>query len=283
MELLGGYIGCGLYVTGFVVVLKVCYKGPYNYWLGGPFRQKGEKNKMSENIDKIKEILNKIELDLSNSKSLTEKDFDYFELPEIISNIIEYLQPLLYPYEMAIYWYMFNNSILKKETNVLRVSTRGLGKPKTVVTSSSGQSEGLSYGAVQDALVGLEKKGVIKKVGDTNREGTLYQIALPEEIEICNEFMKEKSITEPIPVNEKMEIDFYNIKENRYKIFERDGYKCHYCKKQLTRFSATLDHIEPVSKGGDNSFNNLITACLHCNSKRTNNEVMDAIIKGISD
>lgn len=59
-------------------------------------------------------------------------------------------------------------------------------------------------------------------------------------------------------VNDHKELDFYNIQENRYKDFERDGYKCHYCQKQLTRFSATLDHIQPVSKGGDNSFNNLL-------------------------
>lgn len=215
----------------------------------------------------------------TNNKTIT-NDFSYFELPEIISNIIDYLQPLLLPYEMAIYWYMFNNSILKKETNYIRVSTRGLGKPKTVITSSSGQSEGLSYGAVQDALLGLEKKGVIKKAGDTNREGTLYQIFLPEEINVCKEFMQLKAATDPLPVDEKKDVDYYNIKENRYKIFERDGYKCHYCGKLLTRFSATIDHIQPVSKDGDNSYENLITSCLHCNSKRTNNDVMDAILHG---
>ncbi|MDE2118063.1 MAG: HNH endonuclease, partial [Betaproteobacteria bacterium] len=68
-----------------------------------------------------------------------------------------------------------------------------------------------------------------------------------------------------------------NVSENRYKVFERDGYKCHYCGKQLTRFSATLDHIQPVSKGGDNSFENLVTACLHCNAERGNKPVMDFV------
>jgi 5-methylcytosine-specific restriction endonuclease McrA len=75
------------------------------------------------------------------------------------------------------------------------------------------------------------------------------------------------------------ELDFYNIKENRLKVFERDSYKCHYCGKQLTRFSATLDHIQPVREGGDNSYDNLITACLHCNSQRGSRAVMDVIIR----
>ena len=172
---------------------------------------------------------------------------------------------------------MFRHGILRTGENHIRVSTKGLGKPKTVIKSSSGQSEGLSYGSVQDALMVLEKKGVIKKVGDTNREGTLYQIYLPEEIEICRERMKEVIIEELPIIDLKKEADYYNIKENRFKIFERDSYKCHYCEKQLTRFSATLDHIQPVSEGGDNSFDNLVTSCLHCNSKREVKLVMDII------
>ncbi len=83
----------------------------------------------------------------------------------------------------------------------------------------------------------------------------------------------------PKPVDETREVDFYNIAENRLKVFERDGYKCKYCAKQLTRFSATLDHIQPVSKGGTNTMDNLVTACLHCNSSRGSRPVMDAIKK----
>ncbi len=54
-------------------------------------------------------------------------------------------------------------------------------------------------------------------------------------------------------VSEK-DLDYYNVRENRIKVFERDDYKCRYCGKQLTRFTATLDHAKPLSEGGDNSF-----------------------------
>ncbi|NQT96259.1 MAG: HNH endonuclease [Candidatus Marinimicrobia bacterium] len=234
---------------------------------------------MKEEINKIKELLDKIEKsqDTEMEKSF-KQSFELFELPEIVSSIIDYLQPLLLPYESAIYWYLFRHSIINNGDNHIRVSNRGLGKPRTVLTSSSGQSEGLSYGAVQKALSGLEEKGAIRKVGDTNREGTLFQIFLPDEIEICQQRMKEIQVEELPKIDPKKEADYYNIKENRYKIFERDGYKCHYCDKQLTRFSATLDHIQPVSECGDNSFDNLVTSCLHCNSKRGAKPVMEAII-----
>jgi len=88
----------------------------------------------------------------------------------------------------------------------------------------------------------------------------------------------EKSQSREIkPIDTKKELDYYNVRENRLKVFEHDGYKCRYCEKQLTRFTATLDHIQPVSRGGDNSFDNLVTSCLHCNSRRGNRPVMDII------
>lgn len=78
-------------------------------------------------------------------------------------------------------------------------------------------------------------------------------------------------------IDPKKELDYYNVKENRLRVFERDGYKCYKCGKQLTRFSATLDHIQPVSKSGDNSYDNLVTCCLHCNSKRGAKPIMDIL------
>ena len=70
-------------------------------------------------------------------------------------------------------------------------------------------------------------------------------------------------------VDIETDVVYYNVRENRHQIFERDRYKCAYCGKQLTRFTATLDHIKPVSDGGDNSYDNVTTACLACNSEKT--------------
>ncbi len=98
---------------------------------------------------------------------------------------------------------------------------------------------------------------------------------IPEEIEECRKLMQKAEKKEHAAVDEKKEADFYNIRENRTKIYERDEYKCHYCAKQLTRFTATLDHITPVVEGGDNGYENLITACLGCNSRKNKKPVGD--------
>jgi 5-methylcytosine-specific restriction endonuclease McrA len=59
------------------------------------------------------------------------------------------------------------------------------------------------------------------------------------------------------------------------RLYERDGYKCRYCDKQLTRFTATLDHITPLAELGDNSFGNLATACFNCHSRKHKRPVGD--------
>lgn len=230
----------------------------------------------NQHTEQIRQILDKIDKDsLLNENSPTAIK-DMFELPSIISSVVDYLQPLLVPYEIAIYWYMFRHSVIDLEKQYIRVSVRRL--MKGVVLSNSGQSDSLSYGTVQKVMLGLESKKVIAKSGDTNRDGTLYKVCLPEEIDICREYkMNIEQRQELKAVREAKDLDYYNIQDNREKVFERDNYLCHYCGKQLTRFSATLDHIQPVSQGGTNEIDNLVTACLHCNSQRGCRPVQDYI------
>lgn len=233
---------------------------------------------MKDKIEQIRGLLDQLENESSDTDALQfSKNYNALELPSIVSTIVEFLHPLLTPYEIAIYWYLFNNSIVKTGEQYVRASTRGLS---SIAKSASGKSDDLSYGVVKKTLESLKDKGAISIVGDTNRDGTLYKVSIPDEIVGCVELMEKNLAADAEQVNIHKELDFYNVPENRLKVFERDGYKCHYCEKQLTRFSATLDHIQPVSKGGDNSFGNLITACLHCNAERGNKPVMDFVTKG---
>jgi len=54
-------------------------------------------------------------------------------------------------------------------------------------------------------------------------------------------------------------------KKLRFEVFKRDGFKCAYCGKSPPTVTLEVDHIEPVSKGGMDDINNLITACFDCN------------------
>jgi hypothetical protein len=231
---------------------------------------------MNDEISQIRALLDKLEKDAGNEDDVAFiRNFNALELPQLISEVVDYLQPNLTTYEAAIYWHLFRHCMLSKGQQYVRASVRGL--MKGVVESSSGHTKNLSYAAVGSALKGLEDKRAISKAGDTNREGTLYKLHLPEEIEICQKMKKQANAISEKPIDTEKELDYYNVAENKSKIFERDEYKCYYCKKQLTRFSATLDHIQPVSRGGDNSYNNLVTSCLHCNSSRGNRPVSEIL------
>jgi 5-methylcytosine-specific restriction endonuclease McrA len=46
--------------------------------------------------------------------------------------------------------------------------------------------------------------------------------------------------------------------------------KCVFCNHKLTDKNATIDHIIPISKGGNNCQLNLIPCCIECNSERGN-------------
>ena len=55
------------------------------------------------------------------------------------------------------------------------------------------------------------------------------------------------------------------IRVNRHRIMRRDNYSCAYCGSKK---SLTIDHIIPKSKGGDNTWKNLVACCLPCNFKK---------------
>lgn len=51
----------------------------------------------------------------------------------------------------------------------------------------------------------------------------------------------------------------------RFRILERDGFRCRYCGRGSATVELQMDHIVPVSKGGSNDDDNLLTACKDCN------------------
>ncbi len=57
-------------------------------------------------------------------------------------------------------------------------------------------------------------------------------------------------------------------KFNRKAVLKRDYYICQYCGYSGTSSQLSVDHIIPRSLGGENSFNNCVTCCKPCNSKK---------------
>lgn len=64
----------------------------------------------------------------------------------------------------------------------------------------------------------------------------------------------------------------------RFEVFKRDQFKCQYCGKAAPEVVLHVDHINPVSKGGDNDILNLVTSCVDCNSGKSNRLLTDNTI-----
>jgi hypothetical protein len=60
-------------------------------------------------------------------------------------------------------------------------------------------------------------------------------------------------------------------KELRFEIFQRDNFTCQYCGKTKNEaVKLEVDHIQPISTGGTDDYNNLITSCKECNQGKSN-------------
>lgn len=67
-------------------------------------------------------------------------------------------------------------------------------------------------------------------------------------------------------------------RKQRFDVLNRDLFTCQYCGKRPPEAILEVDHIKPVSKGGDNSISNLITACKDCNVGKYDRELPDAAL-----
>lgn len=60
------------------------------------------------------------------------------------------------------------------------------------------------------------------------------------------------------------------VKFTRRNVFLRDKYTCQYCVKVFPEAKLNLDHVTPRDKGGRTSWENIVTSCVPCNSRKAN-------------
>jgi 5-methylcytosine-specific restriction endonuclease McrA len=66
---------------------------------------------------------------------------------------------------------------------------------------------------------------------------------------------------------------------SRKNILLRDRYTCQYCLKTLPSGELTLDHVQPRSRAGDSSWENLVACCITCNNRKGNRTPDEAGMK----
>ena len=92
--------------------------------------------------------------------------------------------------------------------------------------------------------------------------------AVPERIRL-----KIKELGNYIPEVEKINLPSQNL-PRRYALLIRDRFICRYCDKIITIDSDyEVDHIIPVSKGGNDGYENTVVSCRNCNQKKGDTDI----------
>lgn len=198
-----------------------------------------------------------------------------FQGNKLMQEFVDFLLPLLKPYEVTIYLYLLRKSHLGTGSPQVRVGKRTISKDCGQGTRSV---SGGSFKHITNVLKALESKDCIS-IGDTTPDGTLYRVALPCEVPAVRKRMTASNVS-------VMPLNYYSDPRLRKELFERDKWKCQYCGEKVTDKNVTLDHRVPQAKNGTDLPENLATCCFVCNSiksGKTYEEAAPAILASIRE
>ena len=63
-------------------------------------------------------------------------------------------------------------------------------------------------------------------------------------------------------------LPYREVRFSRRNVFYRDRNRCQYCRKVFPQRELNLDHVMPLSRRGSSGWENVVTACVSCNSRK---------------
>lgn len=132
---------------------------------------------------------------------------------------------------------------------------------------------------LQSAVLLLNQNYEPLTVLRARRAVTLLLLGKVDLIENVNgQAMRSIRITVPLPSIIRLKyfvrIRRKEISLTKKNIIKRDNHRCQYCGKKSGMM--TTDHIIPRALGGDDSWENLVCACLECNNRKGNRSLREA-------
>lgn len=70
-----------------------------------------------------------------------------------------------------------------------------------------------------------------------------------------------------------------SLRFNRRNLFARDDHRCQYCGDAFPNNQLSFDHVVPRSHGGETTWENVVCACLSCNTKKGGRTPKEARMK----
>jgi hypothetical protein len=176
--------------------------------------------------------------------------------------------------ERAVYSYLVRHSRLEGKLR-LHFSIASLGRGTC-----------LSGGPVREAVRRLVQQGALRLV-QRSKAGHVVEVRLPEEIRAARvrdgqawlggaggrerggrADGRARALNGQALAATLEDTDFMQSKALRQAIHSRERGQCFYCLRRLTSTVRCLDHVVPRVQSGQNSYRNLVSCCLECNSQK---------------
>jgi 5-methylcytosine-specific restriction endonuclease McrA len=115
-------------------------------------------------------------------------------------------------------------------------------------------------------------------VCNTQRAVGLLMVGKAEIVENGRGYIRTASSVFPRPSVIRLEHMIHrprpSVKLTKREIFRRDHFTCQYCGQIAPHL--TVDHVVPRFRGGESSWENLVTACPQCNRRKGGHTVQEA-------
>ena len=166
------------------------------------------------------------------------------------------------PVDRIVYGCLLRHSLLEGKPHV-RFSIKWLA-----------QRTNLSTGAVRPSVRRLAVRGALRLLQRT-KKGHFVRVVSPREIRSARLHDLSAVPSGHELIVELADADFLQTRGLRAAIHDREAGLCFYCLRRVLRPRRCLDHVVPLARGGSNSYRNLVSACMECNSEKGETSAKD--------
>lgn len=112
------------------------------------------------------------------------------------------------------------------------------------------------------------------KVISWERAIIMYFLGKVDVVESYDEELRSPSLTMQMPavvrLKRQPQAARRSIKFSRVNVFTRDNFRCQYCGSRKRAQELNYDHVVPRHRGGRTTWENIVSSCYPCNSRKAN-------------
>jgi 5-methylcytosine-specific restriction endonuclease McrA len=168
--------------------------------------------------------------------------------------------------ERAVYSYLLRHSLV---VGKVRLQFAVMALARTL---------GLSIGAARQAVRRLDELGALR-VLERSKSGHLAEMRLPEKIRAVrlrkNGALVATGAAGETAASTLETTDFLKSWALRKAIHDRERGACFYCLRRTLANVRCLDHVVPRVRFGRNSYRNLVSCCIECNTRKNDRPARD--------